>query len=309
MTSQSYSVHPNGICESEYIGDGTRVWAFAHILPGAVIGSNCNVCDGVFIENDVVVGDNVTIKCGVQLWDGVRIGSNVFIGPNATLTNDKFPRSKVYPEKFAETVIEDFASIGANATILPGINIGRSAMIGAGAVVTKSVPANAVVVGNPAVIVGYQTETGEPERVTVELENKVALNVGRCELWRLPRFADLRGQLAPLEYEKDLPFVPKRSFIVHGVPSNKVRGEHAHHQCKQFLIAVHGSVSVVIDDGTRRKEVQLSDPSTGLYLSPLVWGIQYKFEPNSVLLVFASDPYEASDYIREYKQFLELVNA
>lgn len=150
-----YFVHPNALCESTNIGTGTRIWAFAHVLPGARVGRDCNICDHVFIENDVVVGDRVTIKCGVQLWDGVEIGDDVFLGPNATFTNDPFPRSKKYPEQFARTVVHCGASIGANATILPGISIGPRAMVGAGAVVTHSVPAKAIVTGNPARVIGY----------------------------------------------------------------------------------------------------------------------------------------------------------
>ena len=137
--------HPQSLCESANIGNGTRVWAFAHILPKAVIGQDCNICDHVFIENDVVVGDRVTVKCGVQLWDGVRVENDVFIGPNATFTNDKFPRSRAYQEKLPTTIVETGASIGANATILPGITIGMRAMVGAGAVVTRNVPPRAVV--------------------------------------------------------------------------------------------------------------------------------------------------------------------
>lgn len=106
MTDQAYFVHPAGICESGAIGAGTRIWAFSHILPGARIGSECNICDHVFIENDVSLGDRVTIKSGVQLWDGVRVGNDVFIGPNATFTNDRFPRSKRYPDTFAVTTLE-----------------------------------------------------------------------------------------------------------------------------------------------------------------------------------------------------------
>ncbi len=309
-------VHEKALCESSTVGAGTRVWAFAHVLPRATIGADCNICDHVFIENDVVVGDRVTVKCGVQLWDGVRIGNGVFIGPNATFTNDLFPRSKVYPEKFLQTVVEDGASIGANATILPGIRIGRSAMIGAGAVVTRNVPPFAVVVGNPGIIVGYQASPVSTPAAAVshsslgaKAGSKLALGVGGCELWRMPHFADLRGELAPTEFSRDLPFEPKRSFVVYGVPSNKVRGEHAHHTCHQFLVAVHGSLSVVVDNGRSRSEVVLSDPTMGLYLPPLVWGIQYKFEADTVLQVNASHPYEAADYIRDYDTFLKVVHA
>lgn len=145
--------HPLADVQSTTIGEGTRVWQFTVVLPGARIGSNCNICAQVFIENDVEIGDNVTVKCGVQLWDGLRIENNVFIGPNVTFTNDPFPRSKRHLAKYPKTLVKSGASIGANATILPGITIGENAMIGAGSVVTKDVPANMTAVGNPAVII------------------------------------------------------------------------------------------------------------------------------------------------------------
>lgn len=147
------NIHPLADVQTNDIGEGTRIWQFCVVFAGAKIGANCNICAQVLIENDVVVGDNVTIKSGVQLWDGVRIEDNVFIGPNATFTNDLLPRSKVYPESFLQTVVKKGASIGANATILPGVTIGENALVGAGAVVTKDVPINAVVVGNPARLV------------------------------------------------------------------------------------------------------------------------------------------------------------
>ena len=306
-------VHDKGICESKNVGSGTRIWAFAHVLPGAKIGHDCNICDQVFIENDVVVGDEVTIKSGVQLWDGIRVGNRVFIGPNTTFTNDRFPRSKDYPETFLQTFIGDGASIGANATVLPGIRIGISAMIGAGAVVTKDVPPNAVVIGNPATIVGYQTDTPSTQGSNkIELPKTPGsiekLDVGGCVLYRLPFFSDIRGDLSPIEFDRDLPFVPRRSFLVYGVPTEKVRGEHAHRECHQFLIAAHGRLAVVVDDGRKRAEIELSDPSVGLYLPPRVWGIQYKFTPETVLQVFASHGYDNADYIRDYGEFIRLVD-
>lgn len=140
---------------SKNIGKDTRVWQFSVIFENAIIGENCNICAHTLIENDVVIGNNVTIKSGVFLWDGIRIEDDVFIGPNATFTNDVMPRSKIYPDTFSRILVKKGASIGANATILPGITIGRRAMVGAGAVVTKDVPDGAIVVGNPATITRY----------------------------------------------------------------------------------------------------------------------------------------------------------
>jgi len=152
MSSQ---IHRLADVQCRDIGPNTRIWQFVVILPNARIGADCNICSHVLIENDVIIGDRVTVKSGVQLWDGLRIEDDVFIGPNVTFTNDPFPRSKQYPASFATTTVKAGASIGGGATILPGITIGRGAMVGAGAVVTKSVPDNAVVVGNPARIVRY----------------------------------------------------------------------------------------------------------------------------------------------------------
>jgi acetyltransferase-like isoleucine patch superfamily enzyme len=307
--------HPKSLCESVNVGQGTRVFAFAHILPGAQLGRNCNVCDGVFIENDVIVGDDVTLKCGVQLWDGIRLGSRVFIGPNATFTNDLTPRSKVYPKKFLETIVEDDASIGANATILPGIRIGRGAMVGAGAVVTRDVPPFAKVAGNPARIIGYFTNhpseysaAAEQTPITdLEHDGRLMLGLGGCYLEQLPFFSDMRGSLTPIELGKGLPFLPARIFLVYNVDNSRIRGEHAHRVCEQFLVSVSGNVSVMLDDGFKRIEVKLDKPRLGLYLAPRVWGVQYKFSSDSVLMVAASHAYDSSDYIRNYDDFVKEV--
>lgn len=145
-------IHPSSDVQSTCIGAGTHVWQFVVILPGAQIGADCNLCSHCFIENDVRVGDRVTIKSGVQLWDGVTLEDDVFVGPNACFTNDLYPRSKQYPQAFLKTLVKRGASIGANATILPGVVIGQNAMVAAGSVVTKDVPDFAVVAGNPAVV-------------------------------------------------------------------------------------------------------------------------------------------------------------
>lgn len=143
-------IHRLADVQTSNIGIKTKVWQFSVILKNARIGENCNINSHTFIENNVVVGDNVTVKCGVYLWDGMRIEDDVFIGPNVTFTNDKYPRSKSYPKKFQETIIKKGASIGANATVLGGITIGENAMIGAGSVVSKNIPDGELWVGNPA---------------------------------------------------------------------------------------------------------------------------------------------------------------
>ena len=155
-----YVVHKNAIVKTKNIGEGTKIWAFCNILRGAKIGKNCNICDDCFVENNVVIGNNVTIKNGVYLWDGVLIEDDVFIGPNATFTNDKFPRSKNINYKQEKTLLKKGCSIGANATILPGIVVGENAMVGAGAVVTKDVPDYALVYGNPAKLMGKVDKSG-----------------------------------------------------------------------------------------------------------------------------------------------------
>ena len=148
-------IHPLADVSACEIGDGTRVWQFVVIFKNAKIGKNCNICAHALIEGDVILGDNVTVKSGVYIWDGTRVEDDVFIGPNVTFTNDLMPRSKQYPDGFSGVILKKGASVGANATILPGVTVGESAMVGAGAVVTKDVPDYAVVIGNPAKIIRY----------------------------------------------------------------------------------------------------------------------------------------------------------
>jgi len=305
----SFFQHRLAVVESSSIGDNTRIWAFAHVLPGAHIGSDCNICDHTFIENDIVIGDRVTVKCGVQLWDGIDVEDDVFIGPNATFTNDPFPRSKQHPQKLPRTRIRKGASIGANATILPGLTIGERSMIGAGAVVTRDVPADAIVTGNPAEICGYAgVSAGRlPTMGTPRAEPGSATTLVKgVTIHRLPSVYDLRGNLSFGENDRHIPFAVKRYFLVFGVSSQQIRGEHAHRNLQQFLICVHGSCHIVADDGSARQEFVLDQPFIGLHLQPMTWAVQYKFSNDAVLLVLASDPYDAADYIRDYAAFLAL---
>lgn len=300
-------IHEQGLCESSAVGRGTRVWAFAHVLPGATIGEDCNICDGVFIENDVKIGSRVTIKTGVSVWDGVEIEDDVFIGPDVAFANDRFPRSREWLARPMVTRVCKGASIGANATILPGLTIGPSAMIGAGAVVTQPVPANAVVVGNPARITGYvntRSLRGPSETVGSAFDSEQL--PGGCQWLKFTHASDLRGDLVALELGNDIPFGVARFFTVYGVPSGDVRGEHAHRVCHQVLVALAGELAVVLDDGVRRVEVKLDSPAVGLHIPPMTWGTQYKYSPRSVLGVFASHPYDADEYIRDYAEFSAL---
>jgi UDP-2-acetamido-3-amino-2,3-dideoxy-glucuronate N-acetyltransferase len=306
-----YYAHPQAIVESAAIGPGTRIWAFTHVLPGAVIGAACNICDHVFIENDVRIGDRVTVKCGVQLWDGVTVEDDVFVGPNATFTNDPWPRSQRRPTAFARTVVRRGASIGANATILPGLVIGDGAMVGAGAVVTHDVPARAVVVGNPARISGYidgdgRRRCGESAPRAERAEQEAPAAVRGAHVKTLGLFTDLRGSLAACELAETVPFEPRRFFAVYAVPSREVRGEHAHRTLHQFLVCLRGECSVVVDDGRARQEVVLDNPGIGLHIEPMVWATQHRFSPDALLLVVASAEYDPDDYIRDYQEYCRL---
>lgn len=307
----AYFKHESALVETSRVGDGTRVWAFAHILGGAVIGRDCNICDHTFIENDVRVGDRVTIKCGVQLWNGVVLENDVFIGPNATFTNDPFPRSGQHDKPISSTVIQEGASIGANATILPGITIGRRALVGAGSVVTRDVPAFSIVAGNPARIKGYVGATPYQPIHAVAVPEKVGphpSSVSGVTVYRLPVIQDLRGLLSVGEIGRQIPFEIKRYFIVYEVPTRDVRGEHAHREQHQFLVCIHGECRLIVDDGENRQEMHLNSPGIGVHIAPMVWGAQYQYSPDAVLMVLSSGEYQPEDYIRDYDEFRELRN-
>jgi acetyltransferase-like isoleucine patch superfamily enzyme len=188
MLERNYFVHPNAIVETENIGKDTKIWAFVHILKNVSVGEDCNICDHTFIESGVAIGNRVTIKNGIALWEGVTIEDDVFLGPNCVFTNDMFPRSKAHHDQYLKTLIKKGASIGANATILCGITLGRYCMIGAGAVVTKSVPDFALVTGNPARIKYWISKTGEKlifdenNSAKDSKGNKYMLNISKDDL-------------------------------------------------------------------------------------------------------------------------------
>jgi UDP-2-acetamido-3-amino-2,3-dideoxy-glucuronate N-acetyltransferase len=308
----SFELHPEAVCEAAEVGAGTKIGAWSVVREGAVIGSETTIGTHVLIADGARVGDRVTISGGSQISPGVTIGDDVFVGPNAAFVTDRFPRSGREPA-VEPTEVRPGASIGANATLLPGVRVGEGAMVGAGAVVTRSVPRSAVVVGNPARIVSYTDAVSDgamrPQRTSATAVEEPAPEVVESAvkgvaLHRFPIARDLRGSLVAAEFEQRLPFVPRRYFMVFDVPGADVRGEHAHRECHQFLTVVSGTVHVVVDDGERREEYVLDDLSTGLHVPPLVWATQYRYSPGSVLLVLASHPYDPRDYIRDYGEFL-----
>lgn len=250
MNREKAFIHSSSSIEDgAIIGHGSRVWQYCVILRGAVIGEDCNICSHCLVENDVRIGARVTIKSGVQLWDGIRLDDDVFVGPNVTFTNDPFPRSKKRPERYKETVVEAGASIGANATILPGLRIGSGAMVAAGAVVTGNVPAHSIVGGNPARIMGYDA----PHPVVIGVgvagqKEKCGKTPCGVEIVSLKKVEDARGDLVPIELDDKFPFPVSRLFFITNVPNQRVRGEHAHRQCHQLLVSLQGSVSVAVDD-------------------------------------------------------------
>lgn len=165
--AEKFFVHPKAMVDTDEIGEGTRVWAFSHVMKGARIGKNCNIGEHCYVEKGAEVGDDVVVKNGVSLWWGVKIESKVFVGPNAVFTNDRIPRAKLYRQEYDSTVVREGASIGANATLLSGIEVGEHALVGAGSTVTANVPAYAIVYGVPAKIRRYVCACGEPLRFRV----------------------------------------------------------------------------------------------------------------------------------------------
>ncbi|MBI1922650.1 N-acetyltransferase [Candidatus Poribacteria bacterium] len=184
-----FFIHESALVESDSIGRNTKIWAFAHVLKGSVIGENCNIGDHCFIESNVKIDNNVVIKNGTSIWNGTVIKDSVFIGPNVAFINDRYPRSKIYRDEYISSIIEKGASIGANATLLGGIKIGEYAMIGAGSVVTKDVPAYTLVYGNPARIRGYVCKCGEKLMIT---ESEAHCKCGAVYLY-------INGRVTPKE--------------------------------------------------------------------------------------------------------------
>ena len=246
--------------------------------PGCIISPNVKIEDNVFIGARIILdGEGIEIRAGARLDSGCIIGSNV--------------------------------------------TVGQSAWVRAGSVVLQSIPANAIVEGNPANVVGYRSalsKDADPVPGLIDIYNfdhlgqhpcVFHLNVGKSSLHKMRQTIDPRGSLTVGEVPGELPFTPKRYFAVYGVPPSQLRGEHAHKECEQFLLCLNGSLRVLLDDGFSRCEVTLDRPDMGVYMPAMVWGTQYKYSSDAVLLVLASMLYEPSDYIRDYDKFIALVKS
>jgi len=258
--------------------------------------------EAVSVSAHATIGPDCSISASAFIGDSVVLERAVVIGPNVSVLGQEY-------ESAPPTTLYAQAVVGAGSVIYAGVTIGSGALVRPGTVVTRSVPPGAIVEGNPATIVGYVDAERRDDRsargiARAELTEVEQTPVKNVTVHHFPVIQDLRGNLTVGEFEKQIPFTPRRYFMVFGVPNREVRGEHAHYACHQFLICVRGSCAVVADDGTKRFEVDLDGPYKGLYLPPMTWGIQYKYSPDALLLVFASHYYDASDYIRNYDQFL-----
>lgn len=281
-------IHPRAVCESTDIGEGVRIDALA------------------FVPTSAKIGSRVSIKSCASVAPGMIVEDDVFIGPNAS-----FPEQVGAPSgPNRPTLLKHGCSIGANATVGPGVTVGEYAVVDAGAVVTTSVQPYAIVSGNPARVTGFADTLKTQASAEARSDGPVQVipsKVKGVRAYQLPFITDPRGNLTVGEFERHLPFSPKRYFVTFDVPNATVRGEHAHRECAQFLICLHGSCAVMVDDGQHREEFLLDRPTFGVHVPPMVWAAEYKHTSDSTLLVFASHHYDPADYIREYSDFLAAV--
>jgi UDP-2-acetamido-3-amino-2,3-dideoxy-glucuronate N-acetyltransferase len=293
----SSSTHPSCL-----VSEGAR------IAGNAAIGAFC------IVGPDVTIGEGVQLEPLCQLLGNVKIAEDVRIGSGVIFATMPFANGEIRPAGTGPTRVEKGAAVHSGAVIQPGVTIGACAQVGPGAVVYHSVPSFAVVTGNPARIIGYVDAAPSLAEVLPAPEDSPSESITRTSvagvsLHHLPLIQDMRGSLSVGEFERTVPFKAKRYFVVLGVPSIEIRGEHAHRECREFLVCVAGSCSVVADDGHTRQEFRLDKPNVGLLLPPMVWRVHYKYSEDAVLMVFASEHYDPADYIRVYDDFLSEVNA
>lgn len=306
MSNPAINLDATSVCLSDQVGKNTRVESFVHIAVDVTIGTDCIIGSRTMIDSGVRIGNRVILEGNSHLCTGLLIEDDVYIGTNATFARARVIREAPHSPG-SSILLRHHCSIGANATLCPGITIGEHAIVDAGAVVTQSVQPHAIVSGNPAQVVGFANTAESSVAKTSAASSQshiIESKVGGVRAYHLPFISDPRGNLTVGEFERTLPFIPKRYFITFDVPSAKLRGEHAHKKCEQFLVCVRGSCAVVVDDGTHREEFLLNRPSFGVYVPAMIWATEYKHSPDSTLMVFTSDYYDPDDYIRDYQTFL-----
>jgi UDP-2-acetamido-3-amino-2,3-dideoxy-glucuronate N-acetyltransferase len=298
MKCETHPPHPTGAR-----GALVEIGEFSIVSPKATIGDRTKIGSSVVIGGDVTVGVQVTIGNGTHIAGRVSIAEAVTVGPRVVFIESQSLDSAA---PLAETHIHTGAIIGGNSSILAGVTVGRAATVGPGSVVTRDVPAFALASGNPAAVMGYSNGSviaATPARLAEPAPNLIP-GLSRIVLTKA---SDNRGDLTAVEFSKHIPFALERTFFVTNVPSHHVRGEHAHKECHQLLVCLQGSITVSADNGTERGQWILDDPGVSLHVHPMVWAAQFHASQNAVLAVFASHPYDADDYIRDYENFLSTV--
>jgi len=298
----SVFVHPKGICESRNVGAGTRIWAFAHVMGGAIIGTDCNIGDCAYVENQVVIGHRVTIKNGAMIMDGTYLEDDVFIGSNVSFTNDRYPRSKSRPPEYPKTTIRRGASIGANVVILAGVTVGEDAMVGAGSVVTKDIPAHVVAFGNPARVTSFlNTEMITEDRFDTSVRAKQVLP--EVELRRVKTVFNAGETSMDAELLSNLPFSPKRFLVLKGLQHGQLCSGQVHFQCSQLFMLLSGSITFLVDNGRARRSVKLCRLGDTILVPPRIWHSLIAATPETIVGVLASEPFDAADHIYDYREF------
>jgi acetyltransferase-like isoleucine patch superfamily enzyme len=292
------AVHPAAVVECRSVCEGTSIGAWSRVGPEVEIAGPCAIGEHTLLEGRIRIAAGAAVGSHVYLRGPLSIEPGVSIGPQCC----------VDANTGAEIVLGEGAVLGAAAAVWPGVTVGRRARVEPGSVVTKNVPAMAVVAGNPAQIVRYSgVPSAPPQAHTAALvDESAAAAVRGVTLRRLPLYEDLRGCLTFGEAARHVPFPIRRYFLSFGVSSEQVRGEHAHRALHQFLIAVHGRVHIVADDGVHQADFLLDRPDIGIHIPPMTWSVQYRFSADAVLLALCSENYDPADYIRDYAEFLRL---